>query len=454
MLFVCFTSVFANVLANEERPKETGHKGRSESMKEQNAQLTKDSKTSSKYFYISVKATKKPAESSTTNMVYKPTPKIFGFLPTTVKILPNTVDEKKLNEDTEGYTKPSEIANLIAGLFKRDAPKPPSKAWLVIMEKFKKKDERSIPESLAESNNILAEQDEYGLSEDAKRFTDRGEAERRTQDMILQNIAPEKLDEKINEMIDIEQKMVKEGDRLRWKEGKGSWKIGQEGEREIGRGFGKEMRMHEKNKIVKEGVESKGMRKQEGHRVKDEEGKVEEVELKGVNEGGRGIKQEEEGKYVIDRVGEENERLFGVNSRIQQGNEVQILGEDNVALSRINGGIESEMIVDGVLQGERMMNGAREGNRKGMRDAMNEYRQLGGKEIEGRRMEMRQGDTLGSILTGFLEKTDRIKEGERMITRNQDGNEERRDIKKSDDDVDDDEYVRGRKQEEWMGEVE
>lgn len=441
MLFVCFISVFANVLANEERPKETGHNGKGESMIEQNAQLMNDSKTSSKYFYISVKATKKPAESSTK---YKPTPKIFGFLPTTVKILPNTVNEKKLNEDTEGYRKPSEIANLIAGWSKRDVPKPPSKAWLAIMEKFKKKDERAIPESLTESN-ILAEQDEHGLSEDARRFTDWGEAERGTQDMMLQNIVPEKLDEKINEMIEIEQKMVKEGDRLRWKERKDSWKMGQEGEREIGRAFGKEMGMHEKNKIVKEGVESKGMRKQEEHRVNDEEEKVVEVELKGVNEGGRGIKQQE-GKYVIDRVGQENERLFGLNSRIQQGNEVQMLGEDNVALSGIYDGIESEMIVDGVLQGERMMTGAREENRKGMRDGMNEYRELSGKEIERRRMEMRkrQEDEFGSILTGFLEKTGRIKEGKRMITRNQEGIEERRDIKKSDDDVDD-EYIGGRK---------
>ena len=448
MLFVCFMLVFANVLANEERPKETGHNEKVDSMVEQNAQLMKDSKTSSKYFYISVKATKKPAEWSTKNMVYKPTPKIFGFLPTTVKILPNTVNEKKKNEDTEGYMKPSEIANLIAGLFKRDVPKTPSKDWQAIMEKFKKKDERAIRESLTE-NNVLAEQDEYGLSEDTKWFTNRGEAERGTQDVILQNIVPEKLDEKINEMIKTEQKIVEEGDRLRWKEGKDSWKIGQEGEREMGRGFGKEMGMHEKNKIVRGGVESKGMRKQEDHRVKDEQGKVVEVVLKGVNVGGRGIKQEKEGKYVIDRVGEENERLFGVNSRIQQGNEVQILGEDNVALSGINDGIESEMIVDGVLQGERMMTGAREENRKGVRDGMNEYRQLGGKEIEGRQMEMRQGDTLGSILTGFLEKTDRMKEGERMITRNQDSNEERRDIKKSDD-----EYIGGRTQEEWMGENE
>lgn len=468
LLLASLLLVLASAFANEERQKKEKH-GRKDELKTHNFMILKDNrrKPSLRTLYRSYQTTKKPAESTKSNMVYRRTPK-----PGTLKILP-VVNDQKVKENVERNMKINKSAVIKAGLFQRYVQSP--KAKTVMMEIPKKEHDRTIPVPFIESN-ILPGQDEYGLSGETKLFT----GERGAQDMILQSIEREKLGEKIKEMIEDEQRMMTERNRLRMKERAGGyvlgvtegWKAGQEKERdgdEMGRMFGKEKVIDGKMKIVKEGMDSEGMRKEE-HRVNvAREGKVEGVGvvLEGVNEGGPGVKQEEEGKYAIHRVGREKEGLFRVtkervnesehrlNSRKHQDNEVQIEEQDKAVLRGINDGILSEMIIDRVNEGGRVMTGTEEGGR------MEEYRKVDGDEIENERMEMKKGEgTLGSkavlaALSGeMMDKQrmiDRVKEGERMITRSQEDIEEMRGYGNQ---REESEYMGSGTQENWMEEVE
>ena len=441
LVLVSFLLVLASVFAYEERQKKE-KLGRKDDLKTHNVMIMKDNRRKPSLRNLhsrSYQAKKKPADSSKSDIVYKPTTN-YG----TVKIL-KIVNEQKIKRDVEGHVKLNKRALIKDGLFERYVQSRKAKA--ATMEVFNKEHDRTIPAPFIESK-ILQGEDEYELGGDTEWFRN----ERGTQDIIFQNIGRAKMGNKIKAMIERGQNLQGKEKADTYVSGvKESWKAGQEeklGGYEIERVLGKEKVIDGKIKIVEEGMESEGTRKQEHSVNVEREGNIDGAgfQLKAVNEGGRGVKRGEEGKYAIHRVGREKEGLFGVtkekvnesqhtlNSRKQQGNKVQIEEQDKTVLRRINGGVASEMIIDRVKEGGQVMTGTQEENREGIRGRIEEYRKVDGKEIEGERMEMKKGeDTLGSravlatLSEGMIDKQrmmDRVKEGERMIARNQEGIEE------------------------------
>ena len=469
LVLVSFLLVLASVFAYEGRQRKE-KLGRKDELKTHNVMIMKDNRRKPSLRNLhsrSYQAKKKPADSSKSDIVYKPTTN-YG----TVKIL-KIVNEQKIKGDVEGHVKLNERALIKDGLFKRYVQSRKAKA--ATMEVFNKEHDRTISAPFIESK-ILQGEDEYKLGGDTEWFRN----ERGTQDIIFQNIGRAKMGNKIKAMIERGQNLQGKEKADTYVSGvKESWKAGQEeklGGYEIERVLGKEKVIDGKIKIVEEGMESEGTRKQEEHSVNVErEGNVDGagVQLKAVNEGGRGVKRGEEGKYAIHRVGREKEGLFGVtkekvnesqhtlNSRKQQGNKVQIEEQDKAVLRGINDRIASEMIIDRVKEGGQVMTGTQEKNREGIRGRIEEYRKVDGKEIEGERMEMKGEDTLGSravlaaLSEGMIDKQrmmdDRVKEGERMIARNQEGIEEK--TKGYSNQGVKDEYMGSGTQENWMEEV-
>lgn len=460
LVLVSFLLVLASVFAYEERKDE---------LKTHNVMIMKDNRRKPSLRNLhsrSYQAKKKPTDSSKSDMVYKPTPN-YG----TVKILP-IVNEQKIKGDVEGHVKLNKRALMKDGLFKRHVQSPKAKA--ATMEIFNKEHDRTIPAPFIE-RKILQGEDEYELGGDTELFRN----ERGTQDIIFQNIGREKMGNKIKATIEGDQNLQGKERAHSYVSGvKESWKARQEEERggyEIERMLGKEKVIDGKVKIVKEGMESEGMRKQEHSENVEREGNVDGagVQLKAVNEGGRGIKRGEKRKYAIHRVGREKEGLFGVtkekvnesqhtlNSRKQHGNKVQIEEQDKAVLRETNDRIASEMIIDRVKESGQVMTGTQEENREGIRGRIEEYTKVDGKKIEGGRMEMKTGEgTLGSravlatLREGMIDKQrmmDRVKEGERMITRNQEGIEE--ETKRYSNQGVKDEYMGSGTQENWMEEV-
>ena len=469
LVLVSFLLVLASVFAHEERQKKE-ELGRKDELKTHNVMVMKDNRRKPSLRNLhsrSYQAKKKPADSSKSDIVYKPTTN-YG----TVKIL-KIVNEQKIKGDVEGHVKLNKRALIKDGLFKRYVQSRKAKA--ATMEVFNKEHDRTIPAPFIESK-ILQGEDEYELGGDTELFSN----EHGTQDIIFQNSGREKMGNKIKAMTEGDQNLQGKERAHSYVSGvKESWKARQEEERggyEIEKMLAKEKVIDGKIKIVEEGMESEGTRKQEEHSVNVErEGNVDGagVQLKAVNEGGRGMKRGEEGKYAIHRVGREKEGLFGVtkekvsesqhtlNSRKQQGNKVQIEEQDKAVLRGINDRIASEMIIDRVKEGGQVMTGTQEENREGIRGRIEEYRKVDGKEIEGERMEIKKGeDTLGSravlaaLSEGMIDKLrmmDRVKEGERMIARNQEGIEEK--TKGYSNQGVKDEYMGSGTQENWMEKV-